>query len=833
MITEEKTTKIFEKIINEKNELTTKDLNSYGLNSKDIYKLVEQSVLQRIKRGYYKLIDIESLYSYGKKLISQKEFDKSTKCFLKCLEVIPDHSGACFRLFTKYITDADYENVFKYFNKLTNTKNKFYHKDYNIYLYLLNFVTDLPEKYKRYTRTLKIEDLTVDINDKRYIDNAKQNNIRLLITQRKFTYALKLLNELLEKNSGVQNFIIKSLLIQVINLDKNITEQIFNFIQTKEYQKIIQLLETKRNRCGLNSQESLVLKLVIDIINIKDTSRLHNIRVHETDSVFDAVNGYNYELALKLAKEHNEKYNINNETNNIILLLEETISLINTIKITREEMNAVKELEIKEQEPEINTNNKMISDIEENNNNNIVNFNDIINSLNEIDINNSIILIKDYMKNINKSEYEFLIINLIKLSLLQNDIAFTKPMTVLTYLARDIFSFDISIFIQEFYIALTQQKYEEAHIYIDIIKEANTAGISNIKIDNLVKVLENEENAKNNKVIKISKIPEVKYEYNNETETKINHEQQVEKKQNEEQKEFTKYPKNNNDINKELILEKNFLDAKYNQILNEQEIILLRPMDKNRRRLIHKLVLDYPYMKSFSIGSEDNRRIVLQYCLPEYQRINVKEITDLAKKAFINNDYNECIKQNKKLLQLKETKAFVYARLGFAYSRKKNIEKAIEYLTIATEISKQEDNKYDFTDLISSMKGEITRKEVKPFFLMKESSFEDTLASNFGLNNIEEITEYINETGLDVESACHYFKLEGYKIDIVKLIYAIEYYKQGNYKKGDEFFKDVEQGKNKNKIVINLLSNIRKNKKFYIYREKGKSLNLSLSLKLR
>jgi len=52
MINDETLKNLYEGVLNG-SELTTKELNRYGFNSKDLSYLIEQGILERIKRGYY------------------------------------------------------------------------------------------------------------------------------------------------------------------------------------------------------------------------------------------------------------------------------------------------------------------------------------------------------------------------------------------------------------------------------------------------------------------------------------------------------------------------------------------------------------------------------------------------------------------------------------------------------------------------------------------------------------------------------------------------------------------------------------------------------------
>ena len=169
MINQENLNKLYNAVING-SELTTKELNSYGFNSKDLADLIQQGTLKRIKRGYYAFQCVSDLYYYGKKLIAEKEYEEAFKCFNVCYELNPNDYGVCSQLFTKSLSLKDYENVFKYFDVLAHADNLYRQTDVNFYLYLLSVITDVPDKYKEYARNLNLEDISIDFSDIRYKD---------------------------------------------------------------------------------------------------------------------------------------------------------------------------------------------------------------------------------------------------------------------------------------------------------------------------------------------------------------------------------------------------------------------------------------------------------------------------------------------------------------------------------------------------------------------------------------------------------------------------------------------------------------------------------------
>lgn len=162
--------------------------------------------------------------------------------------------------------------------------------------------------------------------------------------------------------------------------------------------------------------------------------------------------------------------------------------------------------------------------------------------------------------------------------------------------------------------------------------------------------------------------------------------------------------------------------------------------------------------------------------------------------------------------------------------KKRQKDIAIDYFTVATELSKKEEKSYDFTDLIAKLKGTIDKKNKKPRFTMKVEDFNNN-DNYYGIENFDEITSYILESKLDVETACQKLNISNEEIDIIRLIYARKFYSQGSYDKGDQFLKSVEQSKNKSEFTIKLIEEIRKNKKFYINRSNENEKILALTLK--
>lgn len=849
MINKDNLNKMYNGLIDEK-ELTTKELNSYGFNSKDLTVLINDGILERVKRGHYSFLSIDDLFYYGKKLIALKEYDKATACFEKCYELDSNHLGSCFQLFLRAVQSKDYSNAFTYFEHFYDSDNEYYNNDSNFYLYLLSMITEIPEKHREYAKYLQLEDIRIDFNDKRFDDPHSQNKVRISALNQKFTLASKQLNKLIKQHGrlSVQDIIIKTLLSQAIEVQNELKKNIANLAMKKDYKEIISHLEQVQEQHYLSAADECVLFLAREVSKLEETGIIPEKEVISTNKLFEAINGKNFELALSLSKDYTERNNIDPSDNTMFMLLKDITELIK-VKTNKAEARQVVTSPAKKAEsantistttPQINTA-PVATDIT---------FATVIGYLMQQDFDNSFRALRMYLNGINKSEYEFLIIDLIKISLIEQDVAFSKPMIALTYVSRENFTFDISEYIQEFYETLAQNRFTEARIYLDIISKSNKLGQKCVLTDGLEQVLNTTEKMlnykRNNETLDRvdASIKKVEHEsvnfvsvqqqaivapvHSSISNTPIYIDEQIVDTPSEKIIKTTKKKEISEPISADYD-DSEFINGKLNE-LYEKGIILLKPMDSSRRKGIHNIVKDIPDVASFSIGSDSNRQIVLRFkpFLDEY--VNISAIAKEGKNAYINGQYDDCIESYRKLLEFGEPKAWVYARLGLAYMKKFDKDTAIDYLTIATALSKEEQTDYDFTELIASLKGLINPEDKKPRIRMTTDDFKNDTENYYGIENINELAELIS-SGINIDDACVTLGLNDDQKAIATLVLARESYVQENYTMGDKYLKKVEKSKNKTKFVTSLFEEVRKNKRFYRNRVDENHKPLVLTLK--
>lgn len=478
MINEENLTEMYDTVIKGET-LTTKNLMRCGFNFYDITKLIDgKHVLKKVGRGHHELHSIDELFCYGKRLMLQGEIEKAKSCFLKCYDLDSQNLEVCRYLFLILIKEENYKEAFLYFDCLYNTNIQ----DCNFYLYLLNRITKVPEKHREYAKFLNFDDVKIIDGE----DADIQNEIRsMVVTKQLFSRSIKLLNGLNNDQEQVfiNNMITKTLLSQAANVQKVESEKLKNLFLDCQYQEMIDLLKAKDYR--LRIYDEYLLKLVESLQQIIEKKEFPQIKIHKTNNVFKAIDGFHYSLALSLCKESNKKNGIDKENSLLYLLLEQ---INNWIDIIKGKTIAESDHQIANEKPKDIQDKTLASSLEHGGT--ITQF---ISALMKQNLDYAFQILREYLISIDRKEFEFLIVDLVKISIFSKDQTFSKPMSALIYLSHDHFQFDISKYIQSFYETLVQNKFDETRLYLDIISKSNELGQTCTLTDELKQILDNTE----------------------------------------------------------------------------------------------------------------------------------------------------------------------------------------------------------------------------------------------------------------------------------------------------------------------------------------------------
>lgn len=637
----------------DKDTLTTSELLELGFSNKDLAKLIEQGRLRRVKRGYYDLPNADGMRQHY--MFNYKRNPERAKLALKrCLEVDPENGSVNARVLLDALNDGDYAQAVKSIGILGKQDKPIYERDYNMWLLLLSYVVELPEEYSDKLRSMTIKDMEVHPEDLRYDDIEAENKVREAIAKRSFFLAEQLIRD--TKPKRINEIITYKLIHLASKADRKRRNEIYEFTADKKYMELVKMLESIEAYQGLSFSERNIYYLVCDLVSVLRDKVIPVAKQGNITSMADAIINHCYYRA----RELNASYNVKNELkgNKVVgILLERIIS-------------EIEKLEMKKTNKAVGASSFM----------------DVTSCLMRQDVDGAVECLDSYLNKIDKSQYKGYIIDLIKISLLDKDMAFVDPMLVLSKLAYDDYQFDASVYIQDFYMSLAGKNFKKAAIYLDIISMSSELCEYSIDTTDMRKVLVSEMQSAGltEEALEVSK-PKPKPV-------------------------VVKQPEKRIEIVETVVEECQSLPDIVNSVLLDDNVVMLEPMDENSALAIVECVEHVPNLKTVVIDAENGQKqIAFRYFNKrDGFAVDVGDVLRKANSAYINRRYEDCIELYESILhKLEEPKSFIYAKLGMAYYKTtydNNFADAIDYLTLATAQSKNDEGTYDFTELLDKMK---------------------------------------------------------------------------------------------------------------------------------
>lgn len=649
---------IYDKFIDKK-ELTTKELLELGLNSHDLTNLVNEGKLRRVRRGFYDLEKCDGLFNYANILASKKykKYDRFQQAINRCLEIDPNNGKIHTRLFLDSLHKNNFEQAIESIRVLSNGDNVAYMKDANLWLFLLSFVTELPEDLKEKVSGLKLEDVLTREDDLRYEDKLSQNKIRSNIMNYKFSQANDNLNELNIKKKPIYILITEKLLGMVKYYDMRNQHNIGDLLVEGKYEEVRDLLIRDRDLHGLSNSNKEILMILEDLISVINDKKIPEVEnIPDSDYLFVEIQKHNYERALQLYRDFPVK-NVSRSVKSVGLLLERINEEINKLK-----MDDSRSLSIG-------------SDI----------FVGITNALQSGDVDKAFLLLEQYLESINKKQYKNYIANLIKLDVLNGDKGFVESMHELSCVGRDKELFDVALYIQDFYFNLINKNFMKAAVYLNLISMSKSLGGVEVKVSQMRKALIDEA-FKNN--IKESDLG------------LLSQEDVIEDKVDDLLEEIT--------LPEELDITYTLGDA-IDDVANEVSLLMLEPMSDEEIAFVTDTCQATDCVQSIVIEEEDgSKRVFLRYYDKNGPYVDISGTLRLANYKYKNGEYEEAIELFERVLsKIENPRSFIYSKLGIAYrniTKDNDYSKAIDYLTLATAASSTEEDVRDYTDLINKLK---------------------------------------------------------------------------------------------------------------------------------
>lgn len=260
--------------------------------------------------------------------------------------------------------------------------------------------------------------------------------------------------------------------------------------------------------------------------------------------------------------------------------------------------------------------------------------------------------------------------------------------------------------------------------------------------------------------------------------------------------------------------EEYFIDSLHEKLVKQKGIILLDCMDEVTINRLLFIIQTYFDIAPLVIENDDKKRIMLRYKLKTNDHIDITKSIQMGVNYYHQRKYQNCIQALSKLIQYYDRPTeIVYGTIGLAYFRLGKNKIALKYLEVAKYLAKSAKWKQYYNEMIDKLNGDFSPALVKYDVPVNEEEF-NCKESNCNIVNFEEINAFISINKVDIETAGQHFKLSLEQIDLLKLMYARNFYYQGDLQNGDKFLIAVQKSKNKTKKVQDELKYLSLNKKF-------------------
>ena len=394
---------------------------------------------------------VEDKFKKCLELLENNAIEEAKKLFLECYIVDNKYLEKLFDFIHIHVINKNYPIVFRCFELVLASNDDAYIRDVKFYSYLLNYLTVIPDKFKDMIKGITYQDIKLSDDDKRYSSSKKMNEVRYSaligekcdINKKDHDNKMDMINYILWKRyCGKIVFSIRCL---------------SRFIDNNDYKMLVESLNYESERRNLSAGLLLIKYLAQCILNIKN-GIYPNVSNESAENEYDAVYIGNFKLAYQL-REQRKLSNDEKSDEAGLKFLREIIKLL--------EQREKKEIDGKEKSISTITFDKIY---------------DMLLTDSENGVNRAIEALPSYLQSIDKSKYEFLMVNLIRISKLDNDPIFYLPWFFSVQIQNDDFEFEVDFFVNKMKESLENKEIEIANIYLEILRDAAKKG-SVVSID--------------------------------------------------------------------------------------------------------------------------------------------------------------------------------------------------------------------------------------------------------------------------------------------------------------------------------------------------------------
>ena len=335
-------------ILREKEKISKEELYACGANDEYIKGAIEDDTL-RVEDDYYVVGDIDALVKLGNEMVDKMRYKEAFSIF-NCAYA-KDFKNYSINLELLYFTLNSQKpkkgRIYKFFDvvykKLVEDGKEY---DANYYLFILGNIygfynkdnaepSNLFEDYKE--KFINLEENDILIPGK---TNSLENSIRKAVFSNLCPDVDRFARLLFTDDKEDHDLIYlleKFLVLKWIDNKKFINMKFAEYLFTDKMKAARDLLYKQQDRRSLTKTNEYILKIINSYITIEETGIIPKSK-YDGDNILEAINGNNYELALKLEKQRIMENGRKKETN-LYVVLKKIVSLIHP----KEEVEEVKE----------------------------------------------------------------------------------------------------------------------------------------------------------------------------------------------------------------------------------------------------------------------------------------------------------------------------------------------------------------------------------------------------------------------------------------------------------------------------------------------------------
>lgn len=327
-------------------KITKSELYELGVDDDYIDFALENAILVSIDESTYTTGNAKSLLYYGRGLLEEEDYKGANNVFDCAYDTDMTDFEINYQLFYRELKQNKVKrsHIFRYFNVVYNglvDSGREY--DANYYVLLLGNLYGSSDrgkenepnpfdKYKSIFIDLEEDDILLPDGDRESVDeNALRKNVFINSYHNVNVMIDKLFTG--KKNFSLEDMIEKELLLKWLIRKRDVNRILVSCLKDENIDGAKSLLNREDERRNLIKTNEYILKLVNSYFTIKETGDVPTPK-YDGDNIFDAIDGNNYELALKLAKKHLADNKIERESTLCMIL----VTLNKMIKMNGQEV---------------------------------------------------------------------------------------------------------------------------------------------------------------------------------------------------------------------------------------------------------------------------------------------------------------------------------------------------------------------------------------------------------------------------------------------------------------------------------------------------------------